>query len=65
MPPDDEPEIDEKAARADYVLRAMAASEIAESCPEPTIRRAFLHLAARWLRFAEFPREGVGNSQTG
>lgn len=65
MPADDKPQIDEKAARADYVLRAMAASEIAESCPEPTIRHAFLTLAARWLRFAESPGESVGNSGTG
>lgn len=44
---------DQKAARADYVLRAMAASEIAESCPEPRIRRAFLTLSARWLWAAQ------------
>ena len=50
---------DEKALRADYVLRAMAASEIAESCPDPTIRRAFLTLAARWLWIAGSPKEGL------
>ena len=44
---------DEKTVRADYVLRAMAASEIAESCPEPRIRRSFLTLAARWLWAAQ------------
>jgi hypothetical protein len=50
---------DEKAIRADYVLRAMAASEIAESCPEPGIRRAFLTLAARWLWAAQSSRRGL------
>ena len=39
-----------------FVLRAMAASEIAESCPEPRIRRSFEGLTARWL--AEAEREG-------
>jgi hypothetical protein len=50
---------DEKALRADYVLRAMAASEIAESCPEPAIRRSFLTLAARWLWAAQSTRQGL------
>jgi hypothetical protein len=36
-----------------YVLRALAASEIAESCPEPRIRRSFETLAGRWLAEAE------------
>ena len=36
-----------------YVLRALAASEIAESCPEPRIRRSFVTLAGRWLAEAE------------
>lgn len=36
-----------------YVLRAMAASEIAESCSEPTIRQSFVELTARWLAEAE------------
>ena len=49
---------DQKAARSDYVLRAMAASEIAESCPEPNIRRSFLTLAARWLWAAQGPAPG-------
>ena len=39
-----------------YVLRALAASEIAESCPEPRLRRRFTRLAGRWLAAAE--REG-------
>ena len=59
MPADEKAPTDEKARRADYVLRAMAASEIAESCPDPTIRRAFLTLAARWLWIAESPSEGM------
>ena len=59
MQPEETTPPDEKAMRADYVLRAMAASEIAESCPDPTIRRAFLTLAARWLWIAESPKEGL------
>jgi hypothetical protein len=59
MPASEKAQTDEKAARADYVLRAMAASEIAESCPDPAIRRAFLTLAARWLWIAQSPREGL------
>jgi hypothetical protein len=41
----------EQAAR-DYVLRALAASEIAESCHEPAIRASFLALAEHWLALA-------------
>jgi hypothetical protein len=33
----------------DFVLRALAASEIAESCHEPAIRASFLALAEHWL----------------
>ncbi len=33
----------------DFVLRALAASEIAESCHEPSIRASFLALAEHWL----------------
>jgi hypothetical protein len=44
--------------RAEYVRRALAASEIAESCPDPAIRRSFLSLAARWLWAAQGSREG-------
>ena len=36
-------------AARDYVLRALAASEIAESCHEPSIRASFLALAEHWL----------------
>jgi hypothetical protein len=59
MPADEKVQTDEQAMRADYVLRAMAASEIAESCPDPSIRRAFLTLAARWLWTAGSPSEGL------
>jgi hypothetical protein len=53
------PADDERAARADYVLRAMAASEIAESCPDPAIRRSFLSLAASWLWRAQAKPAGL------
>lgn len=36
-----------------FVLRAMAASEIAASCSEPGIRRSFEALTERWLVEAE------------
>ncbi|WP_165844017.1 hypothetical protein [Phenylobacterium kunshanense] len=36
----------------DFVLRALAASEIAESCHEPAIRASFLALAEHWLALA-------------
>ncbi|HEY8615915.1 hypothetical protein [Phenylobacterium sp.] len=36
-----------------YVLRALAASEIAESCNEMSIRAQFFALAEQWLREAE------------
>lgn len=36
-------------AARDFVLRALAASEIAESCHEPAIRASFLALAEHWL----------------
>jgi hypothetical protein len=43
----------------------MAASEIAESCPDPKIRRSFLALAAHWLWAAERkPRGMCGKAQT-
>lgn len=38
---------------AAYVLRALAASEIAESCSEPAIRQSFVDLTAAWLAQAE------------
>jgi hypothetical protein len=59
MRTEEKTQTEEQALRADYVLRAMAASEIAESCPDPSIRRAFLTLAARWLSIAESPSEAL------
>jgi hypothetical protein len=56
---------DPNAQRSDYVLRALAASEIAESCPDPEIRRSFLKLAAHWLWAAEArPRGMCGKAHT-
>ena len=43
----------ETARRADYVLRALAASEIAESAPTAELRTSFLELSARWLWAAQ------------
>ena len=40
------------ASAQDYVLRALAASEIAESCTEPNIRQRFFALAEDWLMAA-------------
>jgi hypothetical protein len=37
------------AGPQDYVLRALAAAEIAESCTEPRIRESFFALAEGWL----------------
>ena len=37
------------ATAQDYVLRALAASEIADSCTEPRIRESFFALAESWL----------------
>jgi hypothetical protein len=48
-----------KARRSDYVLRAMAASEIAESAPTPALQRQFLSLAALWLWEAQDERPGL------
>ena len=53
----------ETARRADYVLRALAASEIAESAPTAELRKSFLDLTAQWLWAAqapETPAEGDG-----
>jgi hypothetical protein len=56
---------DDERMRADYVRRALAASEIAESCPDPAIRRSFLSLAARWLWAAQDGREGFCGKAVG
>lgn len=45
----------------DFVLRALAASEIAESCTEPRIRESFFALAEGWLKEAG-RAEGVGEA---
>jgi len=55
---------DENTLRADYVRRALAASEIAETCPDPAIRRSFLGLAARWLWAAQDRRRGFCGKAT-
>lgn len=36
----------------EFVLRAMAAAEIAESCPDPRLRASFFELAETWLNRA-------------
>ena len=35
------------------ILRALTASEIADSCVEPSLRRWFLDLSSTWLARAE------------
>ena len=49
----------ETARRADYVLRALAASEIAESAPTAELRKSFLDLTAQWLWAAETPEQSA------
>ena len=39
----------------DYVLRALAAAEIAESTFEPRLRASFYALSETWLTMAEEP----------
>jgi len=39
--------------RKECVLRALAATEIADSCSEPQIRERFFSLAEHWLDLAE------------
>lgn len=36
----------------DFILRALHASEIAESCPDPELRQAFEDLTSTWLSMA-------------
>ncbi|MFC3070186.1 hypothetical protein [Phenylobacterium soli] len=45
---DDSPRPDAGA----YILRALHASEIAESCPDPELRQAFQDLTGTWLAMA-------------
>lgn len=42
-----------------YVLRALNAAEIAESCLEPRLRQSFFELSEAWLALASAgPAEG-------
>ena len=43
-------------SRGDYILRALIASEIAESTQEPHLRRSFQDLTTNWLSNAEAAR---------
>lgn len=38
----------------DFVLRALAATEIAEGCRDLTIRQSFMDLAEHWLDLAQY-----------
>jgi hypothetical protein len=51
-----------EASAQDFVLRALAASEIAESCTEPRIRESFFALAEGWLKEAGRVEDGGGSS---
>jgi hypothetical protein len=46
------------------ILRALQASEIADSCPEPKLRQSFFDLSSTWLSRAELgaqaKRAGAG-----
>jgi hypothetical protein len=50
---------------SDFVLRALAETEIAEGCRDPTIRQSFVDLAEHWLDLAhhllETPEPGPAN----
>jgi hypothetical protein len=50
---------------SDFVLRALAATEIAEGCRDPTIRQSFVDLAEHWLDLAqhllETPERGMAS----
>lgn len=43
----------------DFVLRALAASEIAESCSHPALKTRFQDLVAYWLRKASEAEAGA------
>ena len=43
------------------ILRALTASEIADSCVEPSLRRWFLDLSSTWLARAEGGSWDVGD----
>lgn len=55
------PEINTREA----VNRALAAMEIAESCPHPDIRSSFTELAGVWLERAEAAARDNGAGQDG
>jgi hypothetical protein len=55
----------ETARRADYVLRALAASEIAESAPTAELRKWFLDLTAQWLWAAQGPEAAANELSEG
>lgn len=40
-------------SRRDYVLRALAATKMADSCKEPALRESFFELAEEWLHRAD------------
>ena len=48
----------------DFVLRALAATEIAEGCRDLTIRQSFLDLAEHWLDLAQHLLQTPDRSQT-
>ena len=40
-------------SRREYVLRALAATRMADSCKEPALRASFFELAEEWLDRAD------------
>lgn len=44
--------------RRDYVLRAAAATKMADSCKEPALRDSLLELAEQWLDRADEIEDG-------
>jgi hypothetical protein len=51
------------ASASEFVLRALIASEIAETCLEPALRSDFVALAGDWLaRAAEASEDDQGSS---
>jgi hypothetical protein len=53
---------DETERGRDFVLRALAATEIAEGCVDPTIRQSFMNLAEHWLDLAQLVLQPRPNS---
>ena len=45
--------LDDMDRGRDFVLRALAATEIAEGCHDSTIRQSFMDLAEHWLDLAQ------------